>query len=81
MPRAKKPFSLTHTAKDIAEFPMEELRQMTPEELLEKFDLVIYSEEDLLQINKGLDLIKEIIKKNRKKLEDRNGKNITNPST
>ena len=65
------------SGKDIASIPIQELKQMSSEQVLEKFRMVIYSDEDITQINKGLDLIREVLEKNAKKLENKNGvKNV-----
>jgi len=60
--------------KDISDLPMQRIKNMTSEEVLEEFHIVIYTPKDIKQINKGLELIREILTKNNGKL--RGGKNV-----
>ncbi len=48
---------------------LEEMRQMSAEELLKKYHMVVYSEKDLKKINLGLCLIQEVLNRNSKLLE------------
>jgi len=43
---------------------LEEIRNMTPEELLKKYQMVIYSQEDIAKINRGLVLVQEVLNRN-----------------
>ena len=56
------------TSKDITDISLQELKKMDAKEVLDRFSMVIYSDNDIKQINKGLNLIREILKKNTEKL-------------
>ena len=48
---------------------LEEIRNMTAKELLKKYHMVIYSQEDIAKINRGLVLIQEVLSRNNNLLE------------
>ena len=48
---------------------LEEIRNMTSEELLKKYHMVIYSQKDIAKINRGLVLIQEVLNRNNNLLE------------
>ena len=62
-------FPITKKQKDIIDTSIQELKKMTAEQVLEEYRMVIYTPEDLIQINEGLELIREVLKKNSEKLE------------
>lgn len=68
------PFPHKKHKRDISDLPMQRVRNMTSEEILEEFHIVIYTPEDIKQINEGLKLIREILTKNNGKL--RGGRNV-----
>lgn len=54
---------------DIMDLPLDEIKKMTAEEILQKFRMVIYSKEDVAEINRGLKIIRNVLNKNTKKLK------------
>ena len=62
--------------KPLEEIPLQELKAMDAQTVLKRYHLVIYSDEDIAQINKGLKLIREVLERNTKKFEEmrNNGK-------
>ena len=48
---------------------LEEIRNMTAKELLKKYHMVIYSQEDIAKINRGLVLVQEVLNRNNNLLE------------
>lgn len=50
--------------KDITDIPIQELKNMEANELMEKYRLVIYSKNDIKEINDALNIIRRVIKKN-----------------
>ena len=56
---------LSHKKKVV----LEEIRNMTAEELLKKYHMVIYSQKDIAKINCGLVLIQEVLNRNNNLLE------------
>jgi len=53
--------------KDIGEISIQKLKEMSAEEVLTEYNMVIYSPGDIIQINRGLDLIRQVLKKNSEK--------------
>lgn len=47
-----------------------EIAHMTAEELLEKYKMVIYSQEDIDQINYGMSIIQEVLNRNGEKIKE-----------
>ena len=60
--------------KDISDLPIQRIKTMSAENILEEFHMVVYTPADLIQINHGLKLIREVLAKNNGKL--RGGKNV-----
>lgn len=60
---------MVYFKQEIASVPIEKLRGLTPLELINKYQLVIYSKADIRVINEGLSLIQGIIEKNKTLIE------------
>lgn len=54
--------------KDILDTPLEEIKEISAEKILEDFQMIIYSKQDIAQINEGLTLIRNVLNKNNNKL-------------
>jgi len=54
--------------KDIADIALQELKTMEAKKVMEKFDMVVYSVEDIRIINEALQQIREVLEKNTRKL-------------
>lgn len=60
--------------KDISDLPIQRVKTMSAEEILDEFHMVVYTPIDIAQINHGLKLIREILNKNNGRLKG--GKNV-----
>ena len=60
--------------KKMNKFTLEALKELSPIELLVKHHVVVYSKEDIDEINRGLNLIQKILDKYSKKLLSDNGR-------
>ena len=58
--------------KDIMDISLQDLKNMEAQDVLESFRMVIYSKNDVNQINKGLKIIRQVLNKNSKKLTEGN---------
>ena len=57
---------------DIMDISLQDLKNMEAQDVLESFRMVIYSKDDVSQINKGLKIIRQVLNKNSKKLTEGN---------
>jgi len=60
--------------KKMNKFTLEALKELSPIELLVKHHVVVYSKEDIDEINRGLNLIQNVLDKYNKKLMNNNGR-------
>ena len=60
--------------KKMNKFTLEALKELSPVELLAKHHVVVYSKDDIDEINRGLNLIQNVLDKYNKKLMNNNGR-------